>query len=142
MLLAEYSLNGEDPIVLPAEDPAGKRFSSAEYATGIVGTICQKLEDEHKKEEVQTLYQEAIIFAASKHQDISQQVKAVKLADRITNLQPPPAEWTADKCLQYAKDAQIILDELRDGNQFLAERLEAKISEYRNLNKRFLLDGF
>ena len=45
MLLAEYSLNGEDPIVLPAEDPAGKRFSAADYATGIVGAICQKLED-------------------------------------------------------------------------------------------------
>ena len=73
---------------------------------------------------------------------LQKEVWAVKLADRITNLQPPPAEWIADKNIQYAKDAQIILDELRDGNQYLAERLEAKISEYRNLNKRFLLDDF
>ena len=83
--MAEYSLNGEDPIVLPAENPAGKRFSSADYATGIVGTICQNLEDEHKKEEVQTLYQEAIIFASSKHQDKSQEVKGTKLGFVASN---------------------------------------------------------
>jgi hypothetical protein len=67
---------------------------------------------------------------------------AVKLADRITNLQPPPADWEDEKILKYVEDAQVILDELRDGNQYLANRLEAKISEYRNLNKRSLFDNF
>ena len=236
ILSAEYALNGEDPIILPADNPSGKRFSASDYASEIAETICRKNENEHKKTEVQTLYQEAIKFASLKHQDKNQKVKgtelpyvvhlsnvameilvaashtrdfnltyaiqvallhdtiedtettfeevkegfgediaiavqalskddklpkdkqipdsltrikklpkvvwAVKLADRITNLQPPPSTWSDDKNLEYAKDAQVILDELRDANQYLAERLEAKISEYRNQNKKYLLDGF
>jgi len=34
----------------------------------------------------------------------------------------------------------VILDELKDGNQYLAKRLEDKISESRYRLKRFLLD--
>jgi guanosine-3',5'-bis(diphosphate) 3'-pyrophosphohydrolase len=67
-------------------------------------------------------------------------VWAVKLADRITNLQPPPANWSRTKNIKYLKESQIILDELRDGNQYLAKRLEDKISESRNQLKRFLFD--
>ena len=227
---------GEDPIILSVENTAGKKFSARDYADEIAEKICRKMENEQKKTEVQTLYQEAIKYATSKHQDKEQKVKgtnlpyvvhlsnvameilvaashtndfnltyavqvallhdtiedtettfdevkerfgediaiavlalskddelpkdkqisdslarikklqkevwAVKLADRITNLQPPPADWEDEKNLQYVIDAQVILDELRDGNQYLANRLEAKISEYRNLNKRYLLDGF
>ena len=236
MLMAEYGLNGEDPIILPADNPSGKKFSAEVYADEIVESICQKLENEHKQQEVQTLYQEAIKFATAKHQEKGQKVKgtelpyvvhlsnvameilvtasqtrdfdliyavqiallhdaiedtettfdeikdlfgeeiakavlalskneelpkdkqvpdslsrikelkkevwAVKLADRITNLQPAPPEWSDQKRIEYLKDADIILDELRDGNQYLAKRLESKISEYRNQNKKDMLDGF
>lgn len=223
ILCAEYALNGEDPIILPLDNPSDKRFSAGDYASEIAGTICRKLENQQMRTDVQTLYQEAIIFASLKHQDKDQKVKgtelpyvvhlsnvameilvaashtrnfnlpyaiqlallhdtiedtettfeevketfgediamavlalskddtlpkdqqiqdsltrikklpkevwAVKLADRITNLQPPPASWTDDKNLQYAEDAQLIQDELREGNQYLAERLGAKISD-------------
>jgi len=60
------------------------------------------------------------------------EVWAIKLADRITNLQPPPPDWDREKRIKYQKEARIILDELKDGNIFLARRLEAKIGEYGN----------
>ena len=236
MLMAEYGLNGEDPIILPADNPSGKNFSARTYADEVVEALCQKLENEHKQQEVQTLYQEAIKFATAKHQEKGQKVKgtklpyvvhlsnvameilvaasrtrdfdlifavqlallhdtiedtettfdeikdlfgediakgvlalskneellkdkqvpdslrrikelrkevwAVKLADRITNLQPAPPEWSDQKRIEYIRDANMILDELRDGNRYLSKRLEAKISEYRLQNKKNMLDGF
>jgi len=60
------------------------------------------------------------------------EVWAIKLADRITNLQPPPPHWDKEKKIKYQKEARIILSELKDGNDFLAKRLEAKIEEYGN----------
>lgn len=58
------------------------------------------------------------------------EVWAVKLADRITNLQQPPSNWDNTKKIKYQQEAQIIFNELKDGNEFLARRLEAKIKEY------------
>ena len=63
---------------------------------------------------------------------LQKEVWAVKLADRITNLQPPPSIWDAKKIMKYLDESRIILSELRDGNRFLASRLEAKIEEYKN----------
>lgn len=60
------------------------------------------------------------------------EVWAVKLADRITNLQPPPPYWSDEKKIKYQNEARLILSELKDGNSFLAKRLEAKIEEYEN----------
>jgi len=60
------------------------------------------------------------------------EVWAIKLADRITNLQPPPLHWDNEKKIKYQKEARIILGELKNGNEFLAKRLEAKIEEYGN----------
>jgi len=236
ILLAQYSMYGEDPVIFPVDYPKGKRFLAREYAQEAAKKLCGEFENEQKKKEVQTLYQEAIKFASYKHQEKRQKVKgtklpyvvhlsnvameifmaaqhtkdfnlkhaiqvallhdtiedtastfeelednfgkeiavavkalskneklpkdqqiidslnrikklskevwAVKLADRITNLQPAPANWTDNKKIKYIKESQVILDELKDGNQYLANRLEAKISEYRNQNKRYLLDGF
>lgn len=235
ILIAQYSLYGEDPVIVPAENPAGRKFSGREYANEIAESICLRFEDEQRRTEVQTLYQEAIKFATYKHLAKRQKVKgtklpyvvhlsnvameifmaamhtkdfnliyaiqsallhdtiedtettfdeikngfgediaiavlalskdenlpkdkqipdslarikklkkevwAVKLADRITNLQPPPADWSREKNIKYLKESQIILDELRDGNEYLADRLEAKISERSNRLKRFLIDG-
>ena len=58
-------------------------------------------------------------------------VWAVKLADRITNLQPPPSHWDNDRKIRYREEARLILSELKGGNEFLAKRLEKKIEEYR-----------
>jgi len=65
---------------------------------------------------------------------IKQQPKeiwAVKMADRICNLSPPPYYWTKEKKQAYWKEAQLIHQELKEGNSYLAERLANKISIYK-----------
>ncbi|WP_294304153.1 HD domain-containing protein [uncultured Chryseobacterium sp.] len=59
-----------------------------------------------------------------------QEVWAVKLADRITNLQKPPHFWTAEKIEKYRQEAMVILKELLGGNTYLENRLQRKIQEY------------
>ena len=54
----------------------------------------------------------------------------VKLADRITNLQPPPRHWSKARIRDYHLEAQLILASLSEASPFLAERLRAKISAY------------
>ena len=60
------------------------------------------------------------------------EVCVVKLADRITNLQPPPPDWSEEKRIKYQEEARIILSELGSGNEYLAKRLDSKIEEYGN----------
>ena len=47
------------------------------------------------------------------------EIWAVKLADRITNLQIPPQHWDTAKKIAYQKEAILILEELKGGNAFL-----------------------
>lgn len=54
----------------------------------------------------------------------------VKLADRISNLQKPPAHWDKFKIRRYRDEAQLILDELGDADTYLYDRLSAKIISY------------
>ncbi len=61
---------------------------------------------------------------------MQKEVWAVKLADRITNLQPPPPHWSQEKVNKYRDEARTIHNELKDGNDFLASRLNACIEGY------------
>ncbi len=54
----------------------------------------------------------------------------VKLADRITNLQPPPKHWSKSKIRDYHQEAQVIHAALKDASPFLADRLSVKIKDY------------
>lgn len=54
----------------------------------------------------------------------------VKMADRIVNLAPPPAGWTAEKITAYRDEAVVIFEELRDADGNIASRLLSKINEY------------
>ena len=54
----------------------------------------------------------------------------VKMADRITNLQPPPKHWTPEKVSRYREEASQIHQALKQGSQYLAARLEEKIDNY------------
>jgi (p)ppGpp synthase/HD superfamily hydrolase len=58
------------------------------------------------------------------------EVWRVKLADRITNLQPPPSYWTPEKRGKYRAEAVTILDALGEASPFLATRLRGKIEAY------------
>ena len=59
------------------------------------------------------------------------EIWAVKLADRITNLQAPPGFWSNDKKAAYLQEATLIHDSLKGGNAYLEARLAGKINEYR-----------
>ena len=61
---------------------------------------------------------------------LQKEIWAVKLADRITNLQIPPQHWDTAKKIAYQKEAILILEELKGGNAFLENRLRLKIAEY------------
>lgn len=61
---------------------------------------------------------------------LPKEVWAVKMADRITNLQPPPQHWTIGKINTYKEQALLIATELKDGNAYLANRLAEQIVTY------------
>jgi (p)ppGpp synthase/HD superfamily hydrolase len=54
----------------------------------------------------------------------------VKLADRISNLQQPPAHWTAEKISHYRQEALDIHTLLGAASPLLAQRLMTKIEAY------------
>lgn len=64
------------------------------------------------------------------------EVWMVKMADRITNLQPPPAHWDEEKIREYREEAILIHERLREGSLLLAERLRLMIDNY----QRFIRD--
>lgn len=61
---------------------------------------------------------------------LSKEVWAVKLADRITNLQVPPENWSSEKRKEYHKQALQILNTLKGGNAYLEKRLSERIRNY------------
>ena len=60
----------------------------------------------------------------------TKEIWMVKLADRITNLQPPPGHWNSKKIERYREEGRVILSELDIASPYLAERLRQKISVY------------
>lgn len=58
------------------------------------------------------------------------EVWMVKLADRITNLAPPPARWSRDKRVAYRDEAIVIADALGEASPALHDRLRARITGY------------
>lgn len=58
------------------------------------------------------------------------EIALVKLADRVTNLQPPPVHWDEQKIRHYRRDAEIILEHLGSASPFLAERMRFKLAGY------------
>jgi len=59
----------------------------------------------------------------------------VKLADRISNLEPPPDSWQLEKRKEYLKDAKLIYETLKAADPTLKERLKKKINEYKKYLK-------
>jgi (p)ppGpp synthase/HD superfamily hydrolase len=62
--------------------------------------------------------------------ELQKEVWAVKLADRITNLQVPPKHWDLQKITEYQKQAILIHKSLKGGNEYLENRLWEKILDY------------
>lgn len=74
--------------------------------------------------------QEQMVDSLRRIREQSPEVWRVKLADRITNLQPPPSHWSTEKKVSYRAEAVTILDALGAASPYLAERLRAKIAAY------------
>ncbi len=60
------------------------------------------------------------------------EVWAVKLADRITNLQKPPKRWSKSHITEFYYDSVQVFEALRGGNEYLEKRLASKIEEYKS----------
>jgi len=58
------------------------------------------------------------------------EVWMVKMADRITNLQPPPAHWSAERITAYREEAIRIHQALHSANAYLAAQLAQMIDAY------------
>jgi (p)ppGpp synthase/HD superfamily hydrolase len=54
----------------------------------------------------------------------------VKLADRTTNLGPPPPHWTVDKCRAYRAEGLAIADALGTASPALDARLRSRAAAY------------
>jgi (p)ppGpp synthase/HD superfamily hydrolase len=59
------------------------------------------------------------------------EIGLVKMADRISNLTEPPADWLEDKIIAYHEEAGLILQNLKHCSSLLADRLKQKIETYR-----------
>ncbi len=74
--------------------------------------------------------EERMMDSLSRIKKMPKEVWIVKLADRITNLQAPPAHWSLEKIQKYQKQAIQIFRELRGANIYLEKRIQEKINEY------------
>ena len=66
------------------------------------------------------------------------EISMVKLADRISNLQPPPELWSEKKINNYLQDSIFIYENLGDSNEYLSNRLLEKIYYYKSNLHRLL----
>jgi len=57
-------------------------------------------------------------------------IQMVKISDRITNLDIPPAHWDSKKIISYQEEAKAIMTELRSPSMYLVTKLNNKIDEY------------
>ena len=89
------------------------------FSIEVVEAVKTLTKDDRIKDKELKLLDSLDRIASSKFKEAS----IVKLADRITNLQPPPPHWSQEKCEAYAEQARKILTQLGDANQYLAERL-------------------
>ena len=75
-----------------------------------------------KKEQMQDSLQRIVAQGA--------EIRIVKMADRINNLQRPLEYWSEDRKKYNQAEAQMILDTLGGINPYIEQRLAAKIENY------------
>lgn len=68
--------------------------------------------------------------------DAPREIQAVKLADRISNLQTPPFGWDSKKINTYLEKSKVIQKELGHASPYLNKRLKEKIANYPELVNR------
>ncbi len=58
------------------------------------------------------------------------EIRAVKLSDRITNLQVPPPSWSKEKIESYLEESELILAGLKGCNAYLEKRMKGEMKKY------------
>ena len=62
--------------------------------------------------------------------DESREVAMAKMADRISSMLPPPAEWSQDRIGRLLENAVMIRQMLGGASEYLAARLDGCIDRY------------
>lgn len=99
------------------------------FSDEVVEAIKTLTKDDRIKDKKLKLLDSLDRIASSKFKEAS----IVKLADRITNLQPPPPHWSQEKSEVYAEQAKIILSKLGNSHIYLSTRLKNQINFYSTL---------
>lgn len=60
-------------------------------------------------------------------------VSAIKMCDRIVNLQKPPAHWDAKKIEDYYDESILIFEILGENHEYASRRLDMKIDLYEEM---------
>jgi guanosine-3',5'-bis(diphosphate) 3'-pyrophosphohydrolase len=95
-----------------------------EFGSDIADAVLALTKDDQLPEEQQTL------DSLTRIKKLPEEVWAVKLADRITNLQPLLCNCNYQEKIKYQEEAKLIFNELKFGSGYLAKRLKEKIEEY------------
>jgi (p)ppGpp synthase/HD superfamily hydrolase len=88
----------------------------------------------HKVKEGRTLdKREQMLDSLQRIRQQPSEIWLVKLADRITNLETPPAHWfeKQGKFASYLSEAEIIYDQLSPASPYLADVMRQKMTDYR-----------
>jgi (p)ppGpp synthase/HD superfamily hydrolase len=96
------------------------------FGSNVADAVAALSKDEKIGAESKDKWQQKVLQMADSLKRIKAQPKEVwmvKLADRITNLQPPPHYWTVDKVQRYKQESIKIYETLKDGSPFFADRL-------------------
>jgi len=107
-------------------EDAGKTFDEIKMIFGI--DVAHGVLALTKNKNIEKKYRMADSIERIKLQP--REIWMVKLADRITNLQPPPPHWNSEKIKDYRKEAEYIFEHLREASPFLKDRLAEKIKTY------------
>lgn len=97
----------------------------AEFGSQIAAGVLALTKNQKLPKEVQMADSLARIVAQGK------EVRIVKMADRINNLQKPPKHWDTAKMKRYQKEAVLILEQLGGIHPYIEARLKQKIDDYK-----------
>ena len=98
-----------------------------DFSEEVISAVKTLTKNNHIKDKEEKLVDSLKRIASSKYNEAG----IVKLADRITNLQAPPAHWSYEKCKAYAVQAELILEMLGQFHPYLELRLLNIINEYK-----------
>jgi len=113
-----------------AEDtPVGLDRIASEFGAGVAAGVAALTKDSSKPKD------EQMADSLARIRQQPREIWMVKLADRTTNLQPPPAHWSPEKCGRYRREAETILEALGAASDVLSGRFRHRLAEYRRFER-------